>query len=263
MHLQLRLFLLRTLLLAAAPGALADAWDDASSSASRDAVMLQVEKARIVGDLTKLIQLRAEIKENARDDYAANYDLAYLLWRHGQLLDDDDHDDERQEIFELAHERIERALELRPDDIEARILMSGTLNSLAGESLFARMRLGRRAYNLCLENAERAPKNPRALIQRGLMYHFAPKTFGGDPAAAHATFRAAFDHFDPSEEGPGAWPNWGSVDSAGWLGQALVKEGRIDEARGVYQQALAAYPNARWIREELLPKLEGDVAARD
>jgi len=31
----------------------------------------------------------------------------------------------------------------------------------------------------------------------------------------------------------------------------------------VYQQALAAYPNARWIREELLPKLEGDVAARD
>ena len=46
MHLQLRLFLLCALLLAAAPGTLADARDDASSSASRDAFMLQVEKER-------------------------------------------------------------------------------------------------------------------------------------------------------------------------------------------------------------------------
>ncbi len=41
------------------------------------------------------------------------------------------------------------------------------------------------------------------------------------------------------------------------LGQVLVELGRTEEARQLYQQALQREPGFAWIRDELLPALDG------
>lgn len=247
-------------LLTALPAS-ADAWDEASAAAERSARMQRAEQARVAADREELAKVQREL-EAQPDAYEANYDLAYLHWRQGQLHYTSGNDSERKRRFDLAQEYVERALEQRPDDLEARILLSGTLNSLAGEGMFARVRYGQKSFAVCVENHERAPENPRALLQRGLMYFFAPAAFGGDLEAAERVFRAAHTHFSQAGE-PREWPSWGALDSAAWLGQALAKSGRVVEARGVYREALAANPESRWIREQLLPGLDGPVAARD
>ena len=57
------------------------------------------------------------------------------------------------------------------------------------------------------------------------------------------------------------WPNWGSIDVFGWLGQVFVRSGKFEAARALYEEALRFEPNHTWIRLELLPVLEALEAA--
>jgi Flp pilus assembly protein TadD len=103
--------------------------------------------------------------------------------------------------------------------------------------------------------ARLAPENPRVALERGVSYLHTPGMFGGGLDKAIGELERARGLFALQATAE-PWPSWGRIDAYAWLGQALAKKGRVEDARRVYQEALEIEPNAGWIRFSLLPALD-------
>lgn len=236
--------------------------DDASSLGPRAGVssdlIERLERARLVGDREELTacreQLAARLEANSRDT-GARYTLAYIDWRLVHLPGTED----RDALLERAQQALELNVEQSPDDVESRALLSAVLGERIGEMPIRGMVLGPQADAHMRRAADVAPDNPRVVLQQGVGALFKPAMFGGSVERAEERLRRARALFaEQPEDAP--WPSWGRVDALGWLGHALVRQERYDEARAVYEQALALEPNAAFITEFLLPELEAAEA---
>jgi len=90
----------------------------------------------------------------------------------------------------------------------------------------------------------------------GISAMFTPKTFGGGAERAERDLRKAIALFETDRPVAPA-PSWGRADAWIWLGQALQKEEKIDDARAAYQKALEIQPGNQWVQRVLLPSLSG------
>ena len=232
-----------------------------ASLAMADPVMKSVEHDGITGRLEPLEATRARLDERAQGDSEAaaslRYDRAFVAWWIARALDDR-HSEEKQRDARLddAAEYLDALLEDDGDDIESMVLLSAVLSDQAGRSMFKRLTLGRRAFNLAARAIELAPDNPRACLQRGKILLYAPAMVGGGAAKAVELLERAQATL---AEGDDRWPNWGRVDALGWYSRALAHDGRLDEARAAYKEALEIEPEARWIRDELIPEIDPDA----
>jgi len=84
---------------------------------------------------------------------------------------------------------------------------------------------------------------------------FTPKMFGGGTDKAEQDLRRALTYFETDQPTAPA-PSWGRADAYIWLGQALHKNDRIDDARAAYEKALELQPENGWVRNVLLPSLD-------
>jgi tetratricopeptide (TPR) repeat protein len=100
------------------------------------------------------------------------------------------------------------------------------------------------------------PKNPRVWLISGMSSMFTPKMFGGGSDKAEKDFKKAVELFASDNPMPPA-PSWGRADVYIWLGQALQKEQKKEEARAAYQKALELQPGNQWVTRVLLPSLDG------
>lgn len=229
-----------------------------SSPVIANPLMETVEHDGVTGKLEALDETKARLDERARSNpesaVSLRYDRAFVAWRISRVINDRRDEKKRHAaLLEEAAEYLEAVLEDDPDHVESMVLLAAVLSDQAGRSMFKRMTLGRRAYNLSARALELAPDNPRAAVQRGKIILYVPALMGGGPTNAIKLLERARTAFAKEDD---SWPNWGQVDAHGWYGRALAQDGRIEEARAVYQEALVIEPQASWIRDELLPALD-------
>lgn len=229
------------------------------AAAATDSLMNRVERAQLTGAIGTLRECREELALRLEGGAAASidrYNLAYVKWRIAQALyAESDTEEERQKLLAEARELLEAAVEADPDNAEALALLGGVLGESIGDSMIRGMTLGPKSGAALNKAARLDPENPRVALQRGVSYFHTPSMFGGGVEKAIGELQRARELFDRRAPAP-PWPSWGRIDAYAWLGQALAREGREDEARAVYREALEIEPDAGWIRFALLPALD-------
>lgn len=223
-----------------------------------EALIQRLERAQLVGDREALTACREQLAASLRSDTRnalARYTLAYVDWRLVHLPGTKDPD----ALLERAQQALERNLRQDPDDVESRALLTGVLGERIGQMPIRGMVLGPKADAHIERAAKAAPDNPRVVLQQGVGALFKPAMFGGSVERAEERLRRARALFaQQPDDAP--WPSWGRIDALGWLGEALVRQERVDEARAIYQQALALEPDAAFISRYLLPQLASTEA---
>ena len=216
-----------------------------------------IEQAVARGSVERLRQIRSELsgeKAATGSTLAGDcYLLAYTDWRIGQGLTRESRK-ERNRILKEAQGLLDQCIEKNPSDFEAHALR-GTVIGERISGFFKGMFLGPKASRALNRAHQLAPDSPRVALQRGVGFFFTPRMFGGGLKRAEQELRRAWGLFE-QENDDRAWPSWGRIDTLGWLGQVVAKQGRVDEAQALYQQALSIDPDHAWIRDELLPALQ-------
>ena len=213
-----------------------------------------VETAHRQNDLPALEAQFEALDREGTPRLRTRYLRAFIAWRANHVLRaQPDSAAARNAWLDAARTELDTVLAAEPHHVEALVLQAAVLGELSERSVWERLTLGRTAYELLERAIARGPGNPRAALQRGVFRLYAPGFAGGGTDAALAELERAELLF--KTERPDAWPGWGRVDVAAWLGQALVAAGRPEEARVHYLEGLAYAPPSPWIREVLLPEI--------
>ena len=117
------------------------------------------------------------------------------------------------------------------------------------------MRFGPKADDAMEQAIALGPQNPRVWLLKGIGSIFKPKLFGGGAEKAEVDIRKSIALYE--KDAPAApMPSWGRAESYAWLGQALDRQDRRDEARAAFVKALEIDPEFGWVKYQLLPELE-------
>lgn len=158
-------------------------------------------------------------------------------------------------LLEQAEESLEASLRLGPR-AETYALLGSVYGLMIGQNHALGATLGSAIDDLQAEARSLDPENPRVWLLRGIGDFHTPEAYGGGIAPARAALERAaiaFERDAPSTPEP----RWGRVDVHVWLGQIYQAAGETDLAREQYEKALAMEPGNAWVRDRLLPSLEG------
>lgn len=140
---------------------------------------------------------------------------------------------------------------------ETRALQSAVTGQLiAFANPFTKMRGGSKAQRFLDDAAELGPANPRVWMLRGVSFLFRPRLFGGGADKAERDLRRAIALFATDAPLPPK-PWWGQAEAHGWLGESLARQGRLVEARAEFARALELEPGNAWVKDVLMPALDG------
>jgi tetratricopeptide (TPR) repeat protein len=180
----------------------------------------------------------------------------YALYRRTTTGPNLPPEDELKKMLQEA----DRVLELSaktlawPETHALRASVFGQLIGLNPNPINA-MRLGPKADNAMDKAIALGPKNPRVWLMRGIGSIFKPKLFGGGAEKAEVDIRKAIAFLEgDTPEAPR--PSWGRAESWAWLGQALDRQDKREEAKAAYRKALEIDPEFGWVKYQLLPELE-------
>lgn len=132
-----------------------------------------------------------------------------------------------------------RAVELKPGEAEYHRVLGTLCGQVIPADVLRGMKYGRCAKESIARAIELAPRSSMALISRGIGNYYLPPMFGGGVDAAIADFRQAVE-LSPR-----------SADAHLWLGIALRKANRPQEARKSLARAVELNPNRLWARQQL------------
>ena len=211
----------------------------------------QLQQAVVAADYQRLQSLHEQLGPDGDEQV---YLWAYSGWRLAQRMPESE-SKRRKKLLKALQRTLEGYLDSNPGDAESMALLGSVLGDRISGPLSA-MRLGGKAGEMLEAAYALAGDNPRVALQRGVGYFFTPKAFGGGAEKAEAELRRALQLFDAGPEEQ--WPNWGHLDTLARLGEVLAELGRPEEARQLYDRALAMEPDYVWVRDELLPALERD-----
>jgi tetratricopeptide (TPR) repeat protein len=162
---------------------------------------------------------------------------------------------ERDQLLDDAERQLKAAVEIDPRFAEGFALLSGVYGMKIANSSIKGIVLGPRAGSALDRAMSLEPDNPRVLISQGVSLYNTPRMFGGNPAEAEKSLRAAIEKLaaqTPSKP----FPAWGAFDAHVWLGQVLAYRGDKQGARAEYARALEVAPKSGWVRYVLLPALD-------
>jgi Flp pilus assembly protein TadD len=230
-----------------------------------DSLRTVLERSIVRGDMAALDSVIARLRDEAREtpeNVTVQYDLGYALHRRAGAITEAGRDGKAQPLLEEAERALARAVSLGGGGsaLALRGTVTGQLAQVSGA--FRAMRLGPRAFKQLDEAKELAPDDPRIALLNGMVRLRAPRAFGGGTERAEREFRRAVLLFE-SDGARSPAPTWGRVDAHIWLGIALAKLGRRDEARAEYAKALAMAPGHAWVTTTLLPKVAERAGERD
>jgi tetratricopeptide (TPR) repeat protein len=222
-----------------------------------DSASREIEAANEAGDLNRLTSAAAMIDRvliAMPNDPLLLYYRSLALYRSATLYTGLKKNEEAKRVLDEADLLLEQATARAPtaDALALRSSVIGLMIGLSGNPLSG-MTLGPKSSELLDRAKEIEPKNPRVWLISGISAMFTPKTFGGGAERAERDLRKAIALFETDR--PVA--PWGRADAWIWLGQALQKEEKIDDARAAYQKALEIQPGNQWVQRVLLPSLSG------
>jgi len=221
-----------------------------------DSARTLIAKATPLGDLAMLRSARVLLDRAAiaapNDPWVLHY-LGYELYREATLSMGREGADVK-EILERCDSILQMSAALAAIP-ENHALRSGVLGMMIGSSPLKGITLGPRSGAQIERALTLGPDNPRVWLLRGIGAFNTPAMFGGgmDNAKEYLTKSIAlFAKDNPT----GKAPSWGRHEAWVWMGQAYVKEGKLDSARAAYNRALEIEPNDGWVRMALLPALD-------
>jgi tetratricopeptide (TPR) repeat protein len=224
-----------------------------------DSARREIDSANAAGDLDRLTSAAAmldRVLTAVPNDPLLLYYRSLALYRSASLYTGRKKHDEAKRALEEADMLLEQATARAPtaDALALRGSVLGLMIGSSGNPLSG-MTLGPRSSGLVDRAMELDPKNPRVWLIRGMSAMFTPKMFGGGTDKAVRDLQKAIELFD-AERPVAPAPSWGHADAYVWLGQALQKDQKNDEARAAYQKALAVQPGYMWVQRVLLPSLD-------
>jgi tetratricopeptide (TPR) repeat protein len=224
-----------------------------------DSASREIEAANATNDLARMNTISAVIDRVLTitpNDPLLLYYRSLALWRTSGMYLGAKKNDEAKKTLEEADRLLDLANAKSPT-AEALALHSSVLGQIIGVSgnPLSGMTLGPKAGGYLDRAKEMEPRNPRVWLISGMSAMFTPKMFGGGSDRAEKDFRKAVELFAADNPKPPA-PSWGRADVYIWLGQALQKEEKKEEARAAYQKALELQPGNQWVARVLLPSLD-------
>lgn len=213
-------------------------------------------EAEVSGDedgLAEMVILARRAVTAFPDDALLNHYMGYALHSlAGRTRDADP--DRSKELLEEAESFLERSIEIEPI-AESHALLASALGMRIDGPATA-MTLGMRSGRELGRAKAMGPRNPRVRLLEGISAFHTPEMFGGGHDTALEHFLAAIELFADDAPAP-PLPAWGHAEAYAWLGQTHAAMGQVEEARAAYQRALEVAPGYVWVREVLLPGLEG------
>ncbi len=112
--------------------------------------------------------------------------------------------------------------------------------------------LGPRSMKYINQSLEADPDNIQGLIEKGNAYYFMPASFGGDKLKTLNLFKKAISLMKSSQQHQN---NWQYLQLQARIGIILTETDQTQKASEHYQLLLQAYPDFKWVRDELYPNL--------
>lgn len=224
-----------------------------------DSASREIEAGNAAGDVARLTNAAALLDRaltvTPRDPLLLYY-RSLALWRIASIDIGLKKNDEAKHALEEADLLLEQATTKSPtaDALALRSSVIGQTIGLSGNPLSG-MTLGPKSSGLMDRAMELEPNNPRVWLIRGMSAMFTPTMFGGGTDKAERDLRRALELFD-ADKAVAPAPSWGHADAYIWLGQALQKNDKPEEARAAYQKALELQPANQWVQRVLLPSLD-------
>jgi tetratricopeptide (TPR) repeat protein len=100
-----------------------------------------------------------------------------------------------------------------------------------------------------------APDNGRALIAFAQAKGNTPEAYGGSRPEAIERLKQAATVF--SQHSSDGIFGWGEADAYAWLGVFYLEEKNLPQARSSFNSALKIRPDFFWVKDYLLPKMDG------
>ncbi|MBV8519385.1 MAG: hypothetical protein JO197_18480 [Acidobacteria bacterium] len=241
----------------------------ASSNAAAVRARLMTVKERAMradyrADIAGLLRLRRELAPLVDDPelgYLAHYWSGYASWR--AAINGANHHmsvrDLQTRLIE-ADAEFEAAMLQRTDFADAYAAASsvnGWLGNLLRDDPAVMRERFTRAARLLARARELEPDNPRVLWVAGGDLLFKPASIGGDVPKAIELYQRAVQLAPPPSHSP--LPDWGKPESLMALAYAHVNATPPDlpAARAEAREALRLVPDWQYVRDVLLPRVEG------
>ncbi len=173
----------------------------------------RVEPARRSQNKEQLSQLSAEFLELAtteKKDWLPYYYASYLLILKGQILVQENKNNEIEDVAYYAQKPLYEAKKLSPDNAEILVLQKLIYQlekHLKPSQIYQNG--GPMAVQLVSQMRQKFPKNPRVTLLIGEDLMLTPKQFGGDPEKGIEQLRKALEQFKTFKPESSLHPNWG------------------------------------------------------
>jgi tetratricopeptide (TPR) repeat protein len=133
----------------------------------------------------------------------------------------------------------ERAVALKPDVAEHHRILGTLCGQVIPANVLAGLKYGRCAMDSINKAIELDPKSPLGYVSRGVGNYYLPGAFGGGAELALKDFQKAIQ-LDPK-----------LAEAHLWMGIALRKLNRNEEARSALGKALQLNPDRLWTKQQL------------
>lgn len=161
--------------------------------------------------------------------------------------------DEAAVMLETAFDNLDSYLIRHPNSAEAYAIKSSFYGYSIGINSYKAPFLGLKS-NGALEHAMKLDaKNPWVLLEKANALHYIPKIFGGDPEAAIKLYRLAIDGIARNGETDCSWNYLNAYVN---LAFCYIKIKHYRDAMHTYELVLAIAPDFKWVKDELIPKLQ-------
>ncbi len=201
--------------------------------------------------------LEAAFQQSGEQDAKCLYEL--ILAKYG-LIGYHLSIEEKEVAFDMLDEAqnlAKKLLKMPAYEAQGHALLGALLGLEIGIKPYKAIYLGPKSKSHIEKATETGQGSPSAWVELGNMRYHAPGLFGGSKPEAIEAYKKAIELFDqnPTQR----QHNWLYLHALAWLGKTLAETDQPEKALAIYRKALAYEPNFSWIRDELLPEVEGKL----
>ncbi len=143
-----------------------------------------------------------------------------------------------------------------PKDAEAISIHSSFLGYRMAIHPIKAVTLGVKCQQLIQQAVRLAPNNPWVLLDQANALLYTPKLFGGDPNLALRTYLKAIALLEKRGNNSCSWNYLNAYINLAYC-QINIKQ--YTAAQQTYNKILTIAPNFKWIKQELMPKLQKKI----
>jgi tetratricopeptide (TPR) repeat protein len=174
---------------------------------------------------------------------AEGYNKAYALYRQAQLTYNKNSPADLLTMLTEAQNLLNTE-----NDSEAKLLLAAIYGLRLGINPQEGAELGPKIQPLLIAAQANPSSKGRALLIEGVSLLFMPAAYGGGASQAEQILQNSLNAFNQQDSNNASSEvSWGKVETYVWLGKALALQGKSEDAKIAFQQALQIDPHCLWI----------------